>query len=178
MAKLSQLQRELEDILASDLSKPREQVARDLVVYLDKVAPLGWAYENDLDECMDCNGYPAEGALRCERCQAKPVGYPEDYRLTTLPEEARKLAAEFLDLHRAWDTEFVVYFGFQGAVRLEWDGDNEEASFEASYLNCYEKYRLFFDGGHAAHEVTASLPLRRSADFAEFIQRFRSQSDG
>lgn len=103
-----------------------------------------------------------------------------DPRLASLPADLRAVADEFLSLHSAWGTEFDSGWGLAPHpvhLILEWDhdGDPDNHCSQASFGCSLEtrRWRIFADTFGHQIEINGTLPLRRSADFAEFVQRFR-----
>lgn len=108
-----------------------------------------------------------------------------DPRMANLPEEIGEAFENFINLHHAWGTEFTVKDVGIGQVFLQWNGPEgaaSRASFSAAVIRA-GVYRWSFAAtedrasGHLidvyAHASCSEGPLRRSADFAEFVQRFK-----
>lgn len=114
-----------------------------------------------------------------ERERAAEVRTAGLERLAHLPEALRKLAAEFLDEHEAWGTEFVAENFITDEVELRWD-DFKPGRGVTQYaqLNAHARsgwHLAFGVNGYGSFiaKLDSHEPLRRSADFAEFVQRFR-----
>lgn len=111
-----------------------------------------------------------------------------DPRLADLPEDLRAVAEEFLTLHSAWGTEFGVH-GHELSFGIDWPGregeyprpfaelkfvKHEVNRFGLTTAPWYCAWRVRWVDEDEAGEAVGRLPsLRRSADFADFVQRFR-----
>lgn len=146
---------------------------------------------------------PYDGLLCCREKWALEVGkynhevaavlasmrreFIPDPRLAALPEEARKIVAEFFDLHQAWDTEWTVDLCANGKVILTWGAQRARAIAAHRSVATFshtpepregvpDNWLLTF-GGYEPYTLSSLAsgygPLRRSADFAEFVQRFK-----
>lgn len=116
-----------------------------------------------------------------------------DPRLAHLPDDLRAIAAEFLDLHEAWGTEFkanaddgFLEIGWQTVwpetyllhqtARFRFEGRRQAFYPEGWGVEWRENDRA--EGPWTRGQAASQLPtLRRSADFAEFVQRFRKKED-
>lgn len=112
-----------------------------------------------------------------------------DPRLASLPADLQAVAAEFLSLHQCWGTEFEVSDGY--CLAIQWvDREAEESS--VARFEWYAKSYAFVGAGSAWNvlgrqfnpgtydevegvRISSHGPLRRSEDFATFVQRFRSE---
>lgn len=121
-------------------------------------------------------------ALGCT-LKAVAVGEPDrsaDLRLAALPASPHAAAVEFLDMHGAWDTEFRANNPVRSMVTIHW-GSVFEGGGRGMFLCepcCNESegfvYKIVFDeGSKSLFTWERRGSLRRSADFAEFVQRFR-----
>lgn len=138
---------------------------------------------------------PFVGGVQIGVDDGLPVGRDrsDDPRLAGLPEDLRAKAAEFLGLHEAWDTEFEASNHEPGHLRLRWvtcwGGDKgrwllkSAAHFHFCQTGVYNSHcpeqwetetreKTAENGAWYEAEGSGPLPLRRSADFAEFVQRF------
>lgn len=121
-----------------------------------------------------------------------------DPRMVELPDSLRFLVEQFLDIHKAWGTDFDVEFDGDDPPRtvatVSWQVHRKPHDYSALQFARFnlcetglygpylpEQYDLkFVDRSGPKREtfIKSTLPLARSADFAEFVQRFRSQIDG
>lgn len=116
---------------------------------------------------------------------APPANRSADPRLTHLPDDLRAVAVEFLDLHEAWGTEFEASIDARDEVTLRWSDYTDKrgvTEYAQADIHKAKGFRLTwgrngFDGFIGKIEAKDS-PLRRSADFAEFVQRFRLGGEG
>lgn len=132
-------------------------------------------------DCPVCGEAKIEG--RCAPCEEK---YFYHSRLAHLPDNLKAKASEFLSLHEAWDTDWRAILVpstirphaiTDEAVMLIWSRMGK-----CSAMFTYRE-RLGWEIG--VTEADSCIPefqsratcitsnLRRSADFAEFVQRFR-----
>ena len=127
----------------------------------------------------------------CEGWAAGAKAHACAARLSSLPDDLQAAAAEFLTLHDAWDTEFRVESITSKALTGKMVIGNTLAIFWGSVLQgggrgrlrCVPRvheesggftWRLTWDEGWQSKiEWEWHGPLRRSADFAEFVQRFK-----
>lgn len=133
----------------------------------------------DLNLTWGCNVVEALRKMR----QADP-------RLAELPEDLRAVVAEFLTLHDAWQTEFraradqgfleigweTVWPGtvhLQSTARFRFEGRHQSFYIERWGIEYKESARVEgpWSWGRTGSQ-DPDAPLRRSADFAEFVQRF------
>mgnify|MGYP007071601590 CR=1 FL=1 len=119
-------------------------------------------------------------AIEARRAEVIEWLKQSDPRLASLPADLRAVADEFLSLHSAWGTEFDSGWGLAPHpvhLILEWDhdGDPDNHCSQASFGCSLEtrRWRIFADTFGHQFEINGALPLRRSAVFVEFVQRFR-----
>lgn len=99
-----------------------------------------------------------------------PPDRSADPLLAHLPDDMRAVAVEFLDLHEAWDTEFKAIA--KATLFLDWaPGELEYARFKWSRSGGCSL--SFADPVAAEYFSLRSNAVRRSSDFAEFVQRWR-----
>lgn len=102
----------------------------------------------------------------------------DDPRLAELPEDLRWKAVGFLDLHQAWNTDFDCRHRDGYGLEIGWsDGDTEALAQQHAAGNWTLWFGILGDYTNEAGTRTKfkyQVPeLTRSADFAEFIQRFK-----
>lgn len=91
-----------------------------------------------------------------------------DPRLAHLPDDLRAIAAEFLDLHSAWGTDWVA--SGEDQLLLDWHvGELEFARYHWSRTH-FQSMTFALPGEE--YFVLQMKTMRRSADFAEFVRRF------
>lgn len=116
-----------------------------------------------------------------------------DPRLAEVPEDLRKVACEFLTEHDAWFTEFRVEYdpcaNYQW-VTLEWGSDqagqkarlalrltspnmpDDRGNARLWWWGDRGKHATRFSSCHSERNWHTDEPMVRSADFAEYVQRF------
>lgn len=93
------------------------------------------------------------------------------HRLADLPEDLRAVADEFLTLHSAWGTAWGADATDDGGLFVCWNpGGLEYARFNADGAH-FPSLSFASPGGE--YFSLQMKTLRRSADFAEFVQRFK-----